>query len=376
MSCFKITQQCDKTSARIGLLSTSHGIINTPAFMPVGTYAAIKTLSTDEIKTLNYNLILSNTYHLYLRPGTELLEKFQGLHGFMDWEGAILTDSGGYQIYSLSSFRKINNDGVEFRSHLDGSSHYFTPEKIIDIQRSIGSDIMMCLDICPASDASMKEHDKAVSTTTKWAKRCFNHLQKQKLKYGYKQILSPIIQGGTNEKLRRISTETLMEINPDMIAYGGLAVGEPKEEMLNIVEYLDGIVTKNIPRYLMGVGTPEDLVNSIANGVDMFDCVLPTRNARNGQLFTYNGKVNIRNSQYSSDKSAIDKNNNFSLSQNYSKAYLHHLFKTKEILGYRIATQHNLSFYNNLIIDATNAIKNNNFSTWKRSFLENYNYNN
>ena len=374
MSCFEINKQCIKTSARIGKLKTAHGNVDTPTFMPVGTYAAIKTLSTDEIKKMDYKLVLSNTYHLYLRPGTKLLEDFQGLHKFMDWDGAILTDSGGYQIYSLSSFRKIDENGVEFRSHLDGSKHYFDPEKIVDIQRSIGSDIMMCLDICPPADASIKDHEKAVKTTTQWAKRCFNHLNNQDLKYGYKQILSPIIQGGTNNDLRKLSAESLLEINPNMIAYGGLAVGEPKEEMNNVVEYLNNIVPKDIPRYLMGVGTPEDLIQSISNGVDMFDCVLPTRNARNGQLFTYFGKVNIRNAKYANDKTAIDKHNQSPISQNYSKAYLHHLFKTKEILGYRLATQHNLSFYYNLLQDAKKAIKDDNFYNWKKEFFKNYNY--
>ena len=370
---FKITKQCKNTSARVGLLNTAHGAIQTPAFMPIGTYAAIKTLSTNEIKELDYNLVLSNTYHLYLRPGTDLLENFNGLHSFMDWDGAILTDSGGYQIYSLSSFRKITSDGVEFQSHLDGSSHYFTPEKIIDIQRTIGSDIMMCLDICPAAEASKKQHNKAVEMTTTWAKRCFNHLNNQEPKYGYKQILSPIVQGGTDEILRKKSAESLMELDPDMIAYGGLAVGEPKEEMLKVVNYLDSIVTKNKPRYLMGVGTPADIIQCISMGVDMFDCVLPTRNARNGQLFTYNGKVNILNSKYRDDLSVIDKKNNFPISQNYSKAYLHHLFKTKEILGYRLATQHNLAFYNNLIKDAIKTISNGTFEKWSKAFLKNYN---
>lgn len=374
MSCFEINKQCIKTSARIGKLKTSHGNIDTPTFMPVGTYAAIKTLSTDEIKKMNYKLVLSNTYHLYLRPGTILLEEFKGLHKFMDWDGAILTDSGGFQIYSLSSFRKIDENGVEFKSHLDGSTHYFTPEKIVDIQRSIGSDIMMCLDICPPANASIKDHEKAVKTTTQWANRCFNHLKEQDLKYGYKQILSPIIQGGTNNNLRKLSAESLLEINPEMIAYGGLAVGEPKEEMNNVVEYLNGIVPKNIPRYLMGVGTPEDLIQSISKGVDMFDCVLPTRNARNGQLFTYFGKVNIRNSKYANDKTPIDKYNQSPISQNYSKAYLHHLFKTKEILGYRLATQHNLSFYYNLLQDAKKAIKDDKFYNWKNEFFKNYNH--
>ena len=370
---FKVTNSCNKTSARIGLLKTDHAEIETPAFMPIGTYAAIKTLSTDEIKKLNFNLVLSNTYHLYLRPGTDLLQKFKGLHNFMDWDGAILTDSGGYQIYSLSDFRKIDDNGVEFKSHLDGSKHYFTPEKIVDIQRIIGSDIMMALDVCPAGDAPKDEHKKAVEITTNWARRCLNHLNKEKYMYDYKQILSPIIQGGIYKDLRKKSAYQLIDLDASMYAIGGLAVGEPREEMLEIVDFLNDLMPKNKPRYLMGVGTPVDIIEAISLGVDMFDCVIPTRNARNGQLFTYNGKVNIKNAQYRNDLTPIDENNNYNISQNYSKAYLHHLFKTQEILGYRIATQHNLSFYNNFILDAKKAILNNNFDKWSKDFLSNYN---
>mgnify|MGYP001189286001 CR=1 FL=1 len=372
MSFFTVDNFCKQTSARTGTIYTAHGAIKTPAFMPIGTYAAIKTLSTDEIKQLNYDLILSNTYHLYLRPGVEVLEKVKGLHNFMDWDGAILTDSGGYQIYSLSNFRKIDENGVEFKSHLDGSKHYFTPEKIIDIQCSIGSDIMMALDICPPADANQKEHEHAVKTTTKWAKRCLIHNQNRKPNYGFKQIVSPIIQGGTNKILRKLSAEDLLELDASMYAIGGLAVGEPKDEMLETVEFLDSIIPTQKPRYLMGVGTPADIIRCISNGVDMFDCVIPSRNGRNGQLFTKSGKVNIRNAKYKDDLSLIDKDNNCIISQNYTKAYLHHLFKTEEILGCRIATQHNLSFYNNLILDTKKAIKNGFFQTWSKDFLSNY----
>ena len=372
MPFFTVDKFCNQTSARVGKVHTAHGIIETPAFMPIGTYAAVKTLSTDEIKKLNYNLILSNTYHLYLRPGIEILQKFKGLHNFMNWDGAILTDSGGYQIYSLSNFRKIDNNGVEFRSHLDGSKHYFTPEKIIDIQCSIGSDIMMALDICPSADAKQEEHENAVKTTTRWAKRCLNHYNNRKPNYGYNQVVSPIIQGGTNKILRRLSAEDLLELDAKIYAIGGLAVGEPKDEMLEVVEFLDSVIPKNKPRYLMGVGTPADIIRCIANGVDMFDCVIPSRNGRNGQLFTKNGKVNIRNAKYKDDLSLIDENNNCVISQNYTKAYLHHLFKIEEILGCRIATQHNLSFYNNLIEDAKEAIQNGSFNNWSKDFLSNY----
>jgi queuine tRNA-ribosyltransferase len=291
----------------------------------------------------------------------------------MNWDRAILTDSGGFQIYSLSNLRKIDNDGVEFRSHLDGSSHYFTPEKIIDIQRTIGSDIMMVLDVCPDSNAKKTEHEKAVKLTTQWAKRCLNHFDNKGSKYGFKQVVSPIIQGGTSEQLRKMSAEDLLELDAKMYAIGGLAVGEPKEKMLNTVEFLDGIMPKNKPRYLMGVGTPEDLVNCISNGVDMFDCVIPTRNGRNGQLFTRFGKMNIKNAKYKNDLSPIDETNKCEISQKYSKAYLHHLFNTKEILGCRIATQHNLFFYKNLIQEVHAAINKDNYLSWSKKFIEDYN---
>ena len=369
---FSIISNCSNTSARIGQLQLAHGNIETPAFMPIGTYAAIKTLSTDEIKKLNYNLILSNTYHLYLRPGLDILKQFKGLHNFMNWDGPILTDSGGYQIYSLSEFKKIDENGVSFRSHLDGSKHYFTPEKIIEIQQIIGSDIMMVLDVCPPAGASIEQHRKAVNTTTKWAKRCMEFHAMNKTDYGYEQILSPIVQGGTNENLRKESANQLIALEAKMYAIGGLAVGEPKEEMLKTVNYLDSILPKEKPRYLMGVGTPADIIKCISMGVDMFDCVIPTRNARNAQLFTKNGKINIRNAKYKNDDSPIDANNNSLISKNYSKAYLHHLFKTEEILGYRIATQHNLSFYNNIIVDAKNAMQNGNFKNWSLEFLNQY----
>ena len=373
MSFFNVLNSCNKTSARVGLLKTGHGEISTPCFMPIGTYGAIKTLSSNEIKKIQYSLILSNTYHLYLRPGVELLEKFKGLHNFMNWDGAILTDSGGFQIYSLSDFRKIDHNGVNFKSHLDGSSHYFTPEKIVDIQRSIGSDIMMVLDICPDANADIKEHRQAVKTTTQWAKRCLNHLKNVGPKYDHPQFISPIIQGGTSENLRTQSAEELLEMDAKMYAIGGLAVGEPKQEMLKVVNLLDGIIPKVKPRYLMGVGTPEDIINCIAKGVDMFDCVIPTRNGRNGQLFTRFGKVNIKNSKYKNDMSLIDKNNQSNISQQYTKSYLHHLFKTREILGCRIATEHNLSFYFNLIDEAKNAINSGIFNIWSKKFIADYN---
>ena len=369
---FTLNKSCASTSARAGVLQTSHGLIETPVFMPIGTYAAIKTLSTDEIKKMDFNLVLSNTYHLYLRPGIEILKEFQGLHNFMNWDGAILTDSGGFQIYSLSKFKKIDDNGVEFKSHLDGSKHYFTPEKIVDIQRYIGSDIMMVLDVCPPSDATYEEHTKAVDLTTQWAKMCLNHLKNKGPKYNFEQIISPIVQGGTSEKLRKISAEQLIDLDAKMYAIGGLAVGEPKEEMLKTVEWMDEFLPKDKPRYLMGVGTPADLVESVSRGVDMFDCVMPTRNARNGQLFTFDGKINIRNAKFKTDFSPIDKNGFSPMSEIYTKAYLHQLFKTEEILGYRIATQHNLRFYIYLMNSMQKEIKNGNFKSWAKDFLAGY----
>ena len=370
MPFFKLLKSCDFTSARLGKLKTSHGEISTPCFMPIGTYSTVKTLSSDEIRALNYNLILSNTYHLYLRPGIEVLEKFKGLHGFINWNGSILTDSGGFQIYSLSNFRKIDSNGVEFKSHLDGSKHYFTPEKIIDIQRFIGSDIMMVLDVCPDANATLDEHKKAVTLTTRWAKKCIEYYNNVGPKYDYQQFISPIIQGGTNKKLRIQSAEELLELDAPMYAIGGLAVGEPKNEMLSTVALLDTIIPKDKPRYLMGVGTPADLVQCIGMGVDMFDCVIPTRNGRNGQIFTTAGPINIKNAKYRDDISFITHNHN--LSKKYTKAYLHHLFRVNEILGCRIVTQLNLSFYNDLMIQSREAITKGNFKSWAKTFISNY----
>jgi len=373
MSIFTINHRSNKSQARTGVLKTEHGEINTPFFMPIATYGAVKTQSSKEIKNLPSNILLSNTYHLYIRPGTEILEKAGGLHNFMNWNGIILTDSGGYQVYSLEGMRKIDSDGVTFQSHLDGSKHYFTPEKVVDIQRSIGSDIMMMLDVCPPGNATQKEWIDALNHTTNWAKRAKKYFDQTESLYGYHQIISPIVQGGIDLKLRKQSASELMELNCDMYAIGGLAVGEPKEEMLKVVNYLDSILPKDKPRYLMGVGTPADLVESVLNGVDMFDCVIPTRNARNSQLFSFDGKINIRNAKYAHDFSPIDKNNFSPISNQYSKAYLHHLFKTNEILGLRIATEHNLKFYIHLMKLIRDNIRSDNFEEWTKKFLKRYN---
>jgi queuine tRNA-ribosyltransferase len=370
---FKINHSSKKSSARTGTLKTQHGTIQTPFFMPIATYGAVKTQSSDEIENLPSNILLSNTYHLYIRPGTDILEQAGGLHKFMNWNQIILTDSGGYQVYSLQGMRKITDDGVTFQSHLDGSKHHFTPEKVVDIQRSIGSDIMMMLDVCPPGDANKKEWVKALNLTTKWAWRAKKRYDETKPLYGHHQIISPIVQGGTDLMLRKQSAMELIEIDCDMYAIGGLAVGEPKEEMLKVVNYMDTILPKDKPRYLMGVGTPADLVENILNGVDMFDCVIPTRNARNSQLFSFDGKINIRNSKYKNDFSSIDENDFSINSKKYSKAYLHHLFKTNEVLGLRIATEHNLKFYIHLMNIIRQEINDDNFEKWAMKFLKRYN---
>ena len=373
MSIFKINHQSKNSGARIGVLETGHGKIDTPFFMPIATYGAVKTQTSSEIENLPSDILLSNTYHLYIRPGTEILKQIGGLHKFMNWDKIILTDSGGYQVYSLEGLRKIDDDGVTFQSHLDGSKHRFTPEIVVDIQRIIGSDIMMMLDVCPPGDADEKKWLKALKLTTTWAKRAKKHFDKTMPLYKHTQIISPIVQGGTNLDLRKQSALELMELNCDMYAIGGLAVGEPKEEMLKVVNYMDSILPKNKPRYLMGVGTPADLIQSILNGVDMFDCVIPTRNARNGQLFNFDGKMNIRNAKYRNDFSPIDENNFSPISNQYSKSYLHHLFKTNEILGLRIATEHNLKFYIHLMKMVKEKIKTDTFESWAKKFLERYN---
>ena len=340
--------------------------------MPIATYGAVKTQSSKEIKTLPSKILLSNSYHLYIRPGTEILEAAGGLHKFMNWDGLILTDSGGYQVFSLQGMRKILDEGVTFQSHLDGSSHYFTPESVVDIQRSIGSDFMMMLDVCPPGDAEKSVWIDALNKTTKWAKQALIHYNKTEPKYGHNQIILPIIQGGTDPELRKQSANELLELDTDAYAIGGLAVGEPKNQMLDTTELVTQYIPKNKPRYLMGVGTPADLVRCVARGVDMFDCVIPTRNGRNGQLFTYDGKINIRNAKFKNDHSPIDNSGLCSLSNQYSKSYLHHLYKTEEILGYRIASQHNLTFYINLMKNIRESISNDTFHSFANSFLQKY----
>ena len=370
---FKIISECNKTGARAGLIHTDHGDIETPFFMPVGTYGAVKTQTSEEIKALSSQILLSNTYHLYLRPGIDIIKKAKGLHKFMNWDGIILTDSGGYQIYSLEGLRKIDDDGVIFKSHFDGTEHQFTPELVIDIQRTIGSDFMMVLDVCPSGDGTMNDWLDAVNKTTNWAYRSYEYFKKNNPLYGHKQSMIPIIQGGTDTELRKKSANELLELNLDNYAIGGLAVGEPKIDMLSTVKLMNEIIPHEKSRYLMGVGTPIDLINCVSMGMDMFDCVIPTRNARNSQLFTSSGKLNIRNSKYKNDHSPIDETSLSDLSRVYSKSYLHHLFKINEILGLRIATAHNLYFYIYLMKEMRERIVDGSFYDWSASFIYNYN---
>ena len=370
---FKIISECKKTGARTGKIYTDHGIIDTPFFMPVGTYGSVKTQTSDEIEKLPSKILLSNTYHLYLRPNIDTLIKAGGLHKFMNWKGIILTDSGGYQVYSLAGHRKITDDGVAFKSHYDGTVHEFSPEKIIDIQRKIGSDFMMLLDVCPAAETKLQEWESAVSLTTKWAYQAYEYYSKTKPLYSHNQSIIPIIQGGTNKSLRLKSAEELLELNLENYAIGGLAVGEPKKDMLSTVSYMNQIIPRKKSRYLMGVGTPPDLIKCIKRGIDMFDCVIPTRNARNAQIFTFNGKLNIRNARFKNDFSVIDENSTSQLSRKYSKAYLHHLFRMNEILGLRIATSHNLHFYIELLNLARKKIIEGTFLEWSNEFLDCYN---
>lgn len=353
---FKLIKKSKKSQARLGKLKTAHGVLTTPFFMPIATKAAVKNLTTAEIKDLGSPILLSNTYHLYLTPGMEVMKAAGGLHKFMDWPGAILTDSGGFQVFSLSKIRKILPSGVEFRSHLDGSKHLLTPKKVLEIQQIIGSDIAMILDVCPPSTASHEEVGEAVKITTKWAKMAEKEIAKAK--FG-KQLHFAIIQGGVYQDLRLKSLAELAKLDFDGYAVGGLAVGETNEEMYQVLDYLAPAMPADKPRYLMGVGTPENIIEAVKRGVDMFDCVIPTREARHGRLYLRRGRnleyetINITNSKFKTDFSPINDSN----LKHYSKAYLHHLFKTGEPLAMRLATLNNLDFYLRLMESLRASIK-------------------
>ena len=370
---FKILYKDKETAARSAILKTDHSNIHTPVFMPIGTQGAVKTIDPVVLSNLNANIILGNTYHLYIRPGHELIKKAGSLHSFMNWNKSILTDSGGFQVYSLSKLNKISDQGVEFQSHLDGSRHFFTPEISMDIQRYLGSDIIMAFDECPPGQADEKLVSCAVDRTTKWIKKCSDFLDKNDSFYGWEQTLFPIIQGGVYRSLREKSTEELVPFSKCGIAIGGLAVGEEKSLMFEIIDLMNTLLPKDQPRYLMGVGRPTDLVRSVQLGIDMFDCVLPTRNARNGQLFTSQGIINIGNKAHKEAFGQLDPNCKCYTCKNFSKSYLRHLFNIKEVLGLRLATIHNLSYYMNLMEDIRNNIKAETFSGWSKGYLNKMN---
>jgi queuine tRNA-ribosyltransferase len=359
------------SSARAGLIHTDHGEIQTPIFMPVGTVGSVKAVTGDQLTgDINANIILGNTYHLYLRPGTEVLEKAGGLHKFMNWQRPILTDSGGYQVFSLAGTRKISEEGVMFKSHIDGSAHMFSPERVMDIQRSIGGDIIMAFDECPAFGTGYEYAAKSMQLTHRWLDRCFERFNNTPDLYGYSQNLFPIVQGGIFRDLRRQSCEYIATAQAAGNAIGGLSVGEPEEELYSMTALCCEILPSEKPRYLMGVGTPWNLLECIGLGVDMFDCVIPTRNGRNGMLFTSRGVINIDNKKWEYDFSPIDDGIECSFSNQYSKAYLRHLMKSKELTGLAIASVHNLSFYLHLVRQAREHIVAGNFSTWKSQQIE------
>ena len=368
---FQLTATDPGSSARAGVLSTGHGDIPTPIFMPVGTAGSVKAIHQRELENdIDAKIILGNTYHLYLRPGTDILEQAGGLHKFNGWNRPILTDSGGYQVYSLAENRKIVEEGVTFKSHIDGSKHIFSPERVMDIQRTIGADIIMAFDECTPYPCDYKYAKNSLAMTHRWLERCVTRINETDPKYGYEQALFPIVQGSVYKDLREQSAEFIAKQNQPGNAIGGLSVGEPHEDMYAMTSLVCGILPKDKPRYLMGVGTPENILECIALGVDMFDCVMPTRNARNGMLFTTQGIINIRNERWKDDFSPIDATLGGYASTFYSKAYLRHLVYNKEILGAQIASIHNLTFYLWLVREARKHIEAGDFTEWKNKMVK------
>ncbi len=367
---FTLQHTDPKTKARAGIVHTEHGDIQTPIFMPVGTVGTVKGIHFKELKEdIKAQIILGNTYHLYLRPGTTILEQYGGLHKFNSWDKPILTDSGGFQVYSLSGIRKITEQGVQFQSHIDGSKHLFTPENVMDTQRSIGGDIIMAFDECPPSMAEYSYIKKSMDMTHRWLERCVARFDSTEPKYGYSQALFPIVQGGTIKELRRESAEFISSLNREGNAIGGLAVGEPAEVMYEITDFVTDYLPKDKPRYLMGVGTPANILENIALGVDMFDCVMPTRNGRNGTIFTTQGIINIKNKKWEGDQSPIDENLDSYTSKNHSKGYLKHLIQSHELLGGMLGSLQNLTFYVWLTQEARKHILAGSFFEWKKEIL-------
>lgn len=367
---FELLHTDTKSKARAGKITTDHGVIETPIFMPVGTQGAVKAVHMPELKDdIKAQIILGNTYHLYLRPGLDILEKAGGLHKFNTWDRPILTDSGGFQVFSLSENRKLKEEGAEFRSHIDGSKHLFTPEKVMDIERTIGADIIMAFDECCPGDAEYDYAKKSLALTERWLDRCITRFKETEPKYGYEQALFPIVQGCVYPELRKRAAENVASKGMDGNAIGGLAVGEPTEKMYEMIEVVNEILPEDKPRYLMGVGTPINILEAIERGVDMFDCIMPTRNGRNGQLFTAHGTMNMRNKKWENDFSPIDPEGASYVDRLYSKAYLHHLIKVNEILGLQIASIHNLAFYLWLVKEARKHIIAGDFTTWKSQMV-------
>lgn len=363
-------QHTDKASdARTGLITTAHGQIKTPIFMPVGTCGSVKGVHFSELtEQVQAQIILGNTYHLYLRPGLDILKSAGGLHRFNTWDKPILTDSGGFQVFSLTGIRKLREEGCEFRSHIDGSKHIFTPENVMDTERIIGADIMMALDECPPGQSDYQYAKKSLGLTERWLDRCIKRFNETEPLYGYEQSLFPIVQGCTFKDLRSEAAKFVADKGADGNAIGGLAVGEPTEVMYEMIEVVNAILPKDKPRYLMGVGTPQNILEAIERGVDMFDCVMPTRNGRNAMLFTYQGTMNMRNKKWEKDFSPIDADG-CEIDRLHSKAYLHHLFKAQELLAMQIASIHNLAFYLRLVSDARKHIEQGDFTTWKASVI-------
>ena len=371
---FELTATSVNSRARAGVITTDHGTIETPIFMPVGTAGTVKGIHTRDLKDdVKAQIILGNTYHLYLRPGMDVIEKAGGLHKFNRWDKPILTDSGGYQVFSLGDIRKLAEDGARFQSHIDGSYHLFTPEKVIDIQRTIGADIIMAFDECAPGDADYNYAKKSLELTQRWLDRCFKQMETTQPKYGHSQSLFPIVQGVTYPELRMKAAEHVMNYNADGYAIGGLAVSEKEEVMYEMIEVVNAVLPQNKPRYLMGVGTPVNILEAIERGIDMFDCVMPTRNGRNGMIFTSEGKINIRNAKWENDHSPIDENGT-SYVDGYSKAYLRHLIIANEMLGAQIASQHNLSFYLWLVKTARQKIMEGCFEPWKQEMVKKLNH--
>ena len=370
---FEIKNKSTDCKARTGVLHLPHGDVQTPVFMPVGTNATVKAMPKDFLEEIEFEIILANTYHLFLRPGPDLVQEAGGLHGFSQWKKNFLTDSGGFQVFSLSKLRKITEEGVRFQSHIDGSYHMFTPENVVQTQTKLNSDIQMQLDVCSGYGVSRKEAEKALKITSDWLLRAKKEWENQR-ELGYKGILFPIVQGNFFEDLRQQSAEFVSSLNMPGIAIGGLSVGEPAEEFRKYLNHTVQFLPESKPKYVMGIGTPEYILDAIENGIDMFDCVLPTRNARNGSYFTHDGMLSIKQERHTHDFGPIDKDCNCKVCRTYSRSYLRHLFKEQEILSSILASYHNLYFLNNMILEIRDAINNNSFAEYKKMFLERFNH--